>query len=312
LDCDLGQPELSVTGMVSLHIVDQPLLGPPFTHFRNSFRSFYLGVTSPKGNPDEYLKALIDLLTIYRRELSHLPLLVNTCGWTKGIGYDILSHFLEILNPTDLVFMDQGDRTIGFSNLPQSVKLHSFMAVQDQHLQKMKLNSADQRSLQLTSYFFQHHHRWDFSHSLCEKTPYRVHWSQFRVLFLHDEVPFSQALYALNGTIVGLAIDSNHQPSKDSESLHFLPCNSSVEHNCVGLGFVRSIDPQTQTFYILTPIPTKLLEKVNLIIRGSIECPSAMFTHGYGRAHVPYTTFMNAEGVGSVALKNRHLGRKKY
>jgi polynucleotide 5'-kinase involved in rRNA processing len=308
LDCDVGQPELSVPGLVSLHIIDQPLLGPPFTHFQTPYHSFHLGFTSPKVNPDDYLAALVDLVHIYRRDLSHLPLIVNTCGWTKGIGYDIQSHFVQVLEPTELIMMDQFEKTFSFPNL-NNVQIHSFTAVQDQQLSRMKLNGADQRSLQLTSYFFQHHHHWDFSLSLCEKVPFRVSWSRFRIWFRGEEVPFSQALYALNGTLVGLAIDQHqYQPKQD---LTFIPNDVTVAHNCVGLGLIRSIDPQSQCFYILTPIPAAVLEKVNLIIRGSIECPPALFTHGFGRAHVPYTTFMNAEGAGSVALKNRHLGRKK-
>jgi polynucleotide 5'-hydroxyl-kinase GRC3/NOL9 len=127
-----------------------------------------------------------------------------------------------------------------------------------------------------------------------------------------NKVPFSQAMIALNGTIVGLAIDHTkyyHNKSKE-KSFGFIPTHTPSNHNCVGLGLVRAIDLELQCFYILSPVPSSTLEKVNLILRGSLECPVGLLIQGFDRSQVPYTSFMNAEGVGSVTLKNRHLGRK--
>jgi hypothetical protein len=314
LDCDVGQPELGVQGCVGIHLVDKPLLGPPFTHTQIPFISYHVGFVSPKVMPDEYSKALLELFKSYQAELSHLPLVVNTCGWTKGVGYDILAHFLSNIQPTDLILLDhqEQNRNLIFPNLPETTRQHSFTCIREDQIQKTKLNGADQRALHLTSYFFTHDQFWDFSRSLGEKHPYRVHWSQFKILFLGEEVPFSQALVVLNGSIVGLAVDKTvYHDSKPNKSLGFIPHNSEVVHNCMGLGIIRGIDPQSECFYILTPLPTKELEKVNLLIRGTLELPSALYSNGFGRAHVPYTTFMMAEGIGSAALKNRHLGRRK-
>jgi polynucleotide 5'-kinase involved in rRNA processing len=314
LDCDVGQPELGVQGQVGIHIVETPLLGPPFTHTQIPYIAYHLGFVSPKAMPSEYSKALHKLMEEYRLQLSHLPLIVNTCGWTKGVGYDLLSHFVATLEPSDLVLLDHQEqhRNLLFPNLPASVRQHSFSCVRDDQIQKIKLNSADQRALHLCSYFFQNHHIWDFSTCLGDKQPYRVHWSQFKILFLGEEVPFSQALVALNGSVVGLSVDKtvyhNQQPNK---SLAFVPCNSEIIHHCLGLGIIRGIDTQSECFYILTPLPADMLTGVNLLIRGTLELPTALYSNGFGRAHVPYTTFMVAEGIGSAALKNRHLGRRK-
>jgi polynucleotide 5'-hydroxyl-kinase GRC3/NOL9 len=118
-------------------------------------------------------------------------------------------------------------------------------------------------------------------------------------------------LNALNGSVIGLVIDQQTYFSKGDGSFGFIPSFTPTKGNCVGLGLVRAIDLDNQCFYILTPVEFKVLKKVNLFLRGPLELPVALMTHGYDRSHVPFTTFVGAEGVGSVAHKNRHLGRKK-
>ena len=54
LDCDVGQPELTPPGLVSLFVVSTPLLGPPHTHLQTPLHSYFLGETSPKSEPGLY------------------------------------------------------------------------------------------------------------------------------------------------------------------------------------------------------------------------------------------------------------------
>ncbi|KAJ3213082.1 hypothetical protein HDU67_003398 [Dinochytrium kinnereticum] len=94
------------------------------------------------------------------------------------------------------------------------------------------------------------------------------------------QVPISQALYALNGMIVGLGevTDPNSQVLKaiaNGESTDSVYIYSTLENlhpknvNCVGLGIVRAIDVTKRTLYLCTPIPENVLRTVNLLIRGS-------------------------------------------
>jgi hypothetical protein len=313
LECDLGQPEFTAPGMVSLQLVQEPLLGPPFTHLRVPYYGTYLGFTSPKNDPDRYMQALFELITIYRAELSHIPLIVNTCGWTKGVGYDILNHFIHNLNPSKIIMMNLPEASKNFEVQSHGIPVENMTLVSDTILQKIKLNGGDLRNLQTISYFFQQSHcSWNFDVPFSSKPPYKVSWSHFRILFTSDDVPFSQALVALNGTIVGLGIDNTiyHTNSKQT-TLGFIPSQCVLKANCIGLGLIRAIDIEAECFYILTPVSLDILSSVNVLLRGSFECPPALVNHGYERAHLPYTTFMNAEGAGSTAMKARHIGRKK-
>lgn len=96
----LGQAhglEKSVTallGLASLHLVDQPLLGPPHMHQRPPQFCQYLGDTSPQSDPRRCSQAVDYLCHCYRHKLhkaarskaGHLPpLVVNTHGWIQVV-----------------------------------------------------------------------------------------------------------------------------------------------------------------------------------------------------------------------------------
>ena len=41
LECDVGQAEFTVPGVVSLHCITKPIYGPPYTHMRQAERLAY-------------------------------------------------------------------------------------------------------------------------------------------------------------------------------------------------------------------------------------------------------------------------------
>ncbi|KAG8883466.1 Polynucleotide 5'-hydroxyl-kinase grc3 [Tulasnella sp. 331] len=125
LDCDLGQSEFSPGGMVSLHVVSHPVFGPPFTHLQRPYMAHYIGSITPRSAPSQYIASIAALLQTYRLDLQcaateldymelddeegHnarrsdlIPLVVNTQGWTKGLGADLMRALEEIIQPTHL------------------------------------------------------------------------------------------------------------------------------------------------------------------------------------------------------------------
>lgn len=122
-------------------------------------------------------------------------------------------------------------------------------------------------------------------HSIGYKMSYSIHWSSIRIAFLPAfPVPPSQALYAFNGSIVGLLQDTNYYEDKDPESSKkassfptFLTCPQIARSKCVGLGLVKSIDIPSQTFVITTPLKPSQLELVNTIVLGQLEIPPYLF-----------------------------------
>ena len=71
------------------------------------------GDTSPQGDPELYIASVRALYERYCQDYSTLagsssirrwpPLIVNTHGWIKGIGLDVLAEVLAAVNPTHMI-----------------------------------------------------------------------------------------------------------------------------------------------------------------------------------------------------------------
>lgn len=304
LETDVGQSEFAPSGLVTLHIIDSPILGPPFTHSHfQSIRSYFIGHSTPEKNPDYYLACINELKNAFhderdiweknvkQQQQQHesistefmLPLIVNTHGWIKGLGYDLILEIINDIAPTHVFsfksaqlhehhgrqlpseFYDtvingqhyQQERRIIYL---QTVDMESYYGLvkNDHNNNNSNDGTAMRRSAQASppvswadaylasdlrhfmflSYMYGKHqqHRqlkyiekpqrrrstsdgddktsnefdgqwWNASPRLIARRPRIIDWTskQFHgVWILYDEVPLSEMLYALNGSVVGL------------------------------------------------------------------------------------------------------------
>ncbi|KAL5747313.1 hypothetical protein ACOSP7_024310 [Xanthoceras sorbifolium] len=290
LDTDVGQPEFTAPGFLSLTVVDK--LTPDLTIpcLKTPERSFYFGDVSSKRDPTAYLKYIFALYDYYRKEYwmlnkcespgrTELPLVVNTPGWVKGIGYDILVDLLKYITPTHVIKIN-----ISFErkNLPAGAFWLDGNCNGDINL--IEVNSARQdafnrsvliqkdarllRDLRIMAYFRQCFPSTqnittikELAHALTSHPPYEVSISSIKIRHLYCQVPSSEIFYSLNATIVGLAISSD-----SSENLPL----------CVGLGIVRGIDTLKSLLYVITPVSPSILEKVDLFLQGFIQIPTSL------------------------------------
>ena len=79
---------------------------------------------------------------------------------------------------------------------------------------------------------------------------------------------------------------------------------SSME--CVGIGFVHSVDPVRREAFVLTPVPLSVCQRVTCIAMGALVPPSCFFR---GTADVERRPFLAehslaAEGSGSGVMKS--------
>lgn len=107
----ISHPTLSVTQTPSAHAAHtqantspihySTILEPPSATL--SMR--YLGTNSPKDDPVSFIAATAQLLEEYRHFLAPLgiPLVINSHGWTKGIGYITLQTVLNMVAPTHFI-----------------------------------------------------------------------------------------------------------------------------------------------------------------------------------------------------------------
>ncbi|KAH7930345.1 hypothetical protein BV22DRAFT_1079330 [Leucogyrophana mollusca] len=318
IECDLGQSEFTPGGMVTLHIIDHPVFGPPFTHPSQPYRAHYIGSTAPRSNPSHYLAAVQALVETYRLEIQlpaedaededgRIPAIVNTMGWTKGLGADLNAKIEEFLSPTD-IFEIVGMEEKGWPSAAPLPHLQS----RSHDARRFELegispdavsthyNATDQRNLAILSYFHAVFppsipldspicqvtaQSWNTSLPLCARYPYEVDWSQaFDQIVLsgagYEDVVPSEIGRVLNGAIVGLvecdeaamAIDPQSEPSKIPYTQDQPPPPPATS-TCHGLALIRGMSPSTPHMHILTPVPPPLLQRSRVLVKGELELP---------------------------------------
>ncbi|KAK1297866.1 Polynucleotide 5'-hydroxyl-kinase NOL9 [Acorus calamus] len=293
LETDLGQPEFTAPGCLSLHVIDKPTPDLTILCVKTPERCIFYGDVSSKRDPKSYLNNIFSLYDYFRMqyrssrsEISRkamLPLVINTPGWIKGTGYDMLVEMLRYFVPTHVVKIRI---TVDSKNLPPGafwldkneevqVNVIDIDAARQDSSKRSVLVRKDarlMRDLRLIAYFRQCFPSdmnittyKELAHALASLPPYQVPISAVKVMHLHCEVPNNENFHSLNATIVGLAM--NYGKSADST-----PCVPW----CFGLGIVRSIDVSNGLLYIITPVPRCNLEKVDLLLQGFIEIPTCL------------------------------------
>ncbi|KAG9088771.1 Polynucleotide 5'-hydroxyl-kinase grc3 [Ceratobasidium sp. UAMH 11750] len=327
VECDLGQSEFTPGGMVSLNILSAPVFGPSFTHLSMPRRAHFLGGTSPKTSPSHYLAALSDLSQHYQLELKYsaafdnqatseiedsgrnktsttIPLIINTQGWVKGLGADLLRSIEQIFEPSHVVdFHVSGTssnsdvssrprKAFGEPMEPASssspIQRTSVAAISSP-LYPPRFSAADMRSLALISYFHGRFSRgksagyldsfiecWDTSLPLKAVAPIVVDLdSALESITITapggDDVVLSELSKALVCGIVGLVAPESAATRIDAVYVQGNPPPSPQTSRCVGLGFIRGIsDTKIQ---LLTPTPVQELKGCRNFVLGELRMP---------------------------------------
>ena len=173
LDCDVGQPELGPPGLITLTVLEKPLLSPPHVHMmcgkegedessRNEndghpcfapssghASARFFGHISAKADPSSYTAAIASLMDKYEElvndalesdsvageseqitRMDALPLVVNTAGWVKGMGFEILSSIVDVVRPGHIVQIVGATRAKFFDLTPHAFEGRSIHVVE--------------------------------------------------------------------------------------------------------------------------------------------------------------------------------------
>ncbi|GAA5970124.1 hypothetical protein JCM8115_001249 [Rhodotorula mucilaginosa] len=383
LDTDLGQAEFTAPGFVSLTVLRRPVLGPSFTHLHESFESHFLGSTSPASDPTDYLTACEALLATYRLEVEfaggddsasaigpgrrhksrvagpdqsgpskcreRVPLVVNTSGWIKGLGADILSRLKDLARPTHVfTFADPATETSSFAvqdfppPFPPAVPYRQIpLPAAFASPLESKWTPADLRTLALASYFYSKGcfvggqvPRWETTRPLIAQPVRTCSWgsspSALKASAVYmagtGDIRYEHCLHALNGSIVAIVADS--QPARTDLSRPFpyaprAPLPSPASSRALGLAIVHSFAPAAESMYLLTPTaPTSSDASALALVKGALDTPVALMCDFTARADeseaglagvdwdaVPYLSVETGEAVGRRRVR-RNLMRK--
>ncbi|KAH1111869.1 hypothetical protein GLYMA_04G177200v4 [Glycine max] len=238
LDTDVGQPEFTPPAFLSLTIVHKVTPDLTVPCLKTPERCLFFGDVSCKRDPSTYLSYVFAIYNHYRKEYCisdkgeyphkiEVPLIVNTPGWVKGVGYDVLVDMLKYICPTHVV-------KISISSEKKNLPAGEFWSdgEHDETINIIEINSARQdslnrsvlvqkdarllRDLRIMAYFRQCFSSEsnistikELAHALTSHCPYEVPIASIKIRHLHCEVPSSEIFYSLNATVVGLAVDSD-------------------------------------------------------------------------------------------------------
>ncbi|CAH2042170.1 unnamed protein product, partial [Iphiclides podalirius] len=292
IDLDPGQCEFTVAGSVSATIVNEPLLGPNFTHLKKPEIMLNLGIISAMDNPRRYVNAVDSLINrcLESDELNGMPWIVNTMGMCNAIGLKFMCFIIQRVQPTFLLQIElqalkknfeyrltsqkveelcvdfRGDRL--FSKMPQGGQLsYSYLiapaetyrtnknAGSDNHV----LAPRDERYLNFLAYFGELVNIYKTA-DLLGITPYVVRMQDLCVatnVKLHSD----SVTKVLNGKVVALCQQST-RPDKAAKVFTL----GDKPLLCHGHGLIRGIDYEKDEVYIITPIPPQDLCLVNIIM----------------------------------------------
>ncbi|XDV46009.1 hypothetical protein PO909_013993 [Leuciscus waleckii] len=332
LECDLGQTEFTPPGCLSLCTVTEPLLGPPFTHMRDPKHMVYYGQAECHADIDRYLESLKSL---WRHVSGESPVIINTMGWIRGHGFQILVDLIRLLSVTHVVQLSYGNapqchlltpeflRTAhGWQTHPPTtstlteepashltIRSHIFLSVQSEfegagtsgEMQHQRSNEL--RDLALLSYFskLQSSEPGPIRPLHCF-IPYQVPHSSVAIGVTHCEVAPNNILYAANASIVGLCCLSEKVVGRGGPVV----LSQTPICQCVGLGVLRGVDMARGLYFLVTPVSPSVLRHVNCLLLGEISLPKVLLTKQLGvDGDLPYVTTdysFEVKGAGKLHI----------
>ncbi|KAL2103896.1 hypothetical protein ACEWY4_000764 [Coilia grayii] len=316
LECDVGQTEFTPPGCLSLTVVTEPLLGPPFTHQQQPRHMVYYGQADCQSDLDRYLESLKSL---WRHSSGDMPVIINTMGWVKGLGFQLLVDLVRLFSVTHVVQLSFGGTSqcpaltpellrtahgwqthppappaLGQAELQEAPHSHVFLSVQSEFEgagtsgEMRHQRSNELRDLALLGYFSQMQApNSNIVRPLHCFTPYQVSLSAVAVGVTHCEVAPTHILYAANASLVGLCCLDEKVVGRGGPVL----LSQTPICPCVGLGVLRGVDMIRGLYFLVTPIPPALLSRVNCLLLGEISLPKALLTTQAGvEGDLPYVT----------------------
>jgi len=344
LECDLGQSEFTPGGMVALCVIQQPVFGPPFTHPTLPYHAHYLGAHNPRSSPSQYMRAIQALIEVYRLDLQFatalvdidedeednriadtIPLVVNTMGWTKGLGIDLARRIEESVQPSDIFSFDTSPSDNGAE--PDGSRLHPLEAFSP----SQRFTPSDHRALSILSYFHAvfpdpiHStplrqiiaSRWSTELPLCARPPYELtsHLALDRIVLTGagaEDVVRAELRRVLAGALVALV--SGPPPPEGNEELYTpgSPPPDPASSNCLGLALVRGVSSDGSKLQLLTPVPPETLVNARVLVMGELQLPVwgwLDFRDAEGGARlgvdVPFLRWGRSAGAGSERRRVR-------
>lgn len=267
------------------------------------------------------MAAIHQLISYYQYEVQHpptylgeaaeqgrrgdaVPLVINTQGWVKGLGEELLRSLEAVAEPSHVFAFEavSEDLPPGWTASPvhQAMDLpfcapwenvvsrgptHTVITVEPAPSSPLqaRYSAADMRALATVAYLHQRGNRWDFSVPVLGMRPWVTQLGNggaLRAVYLTGEgadavLPADLPL-ALNGSLVGL-IETETDAPADGTYVSARPQPSVEEATLLGVALVRAVRASEDSIalQLVTPLSPEELQRATALVRnGALELPT--------------------------------------
>ncbi|TDG47042.1 hypothetical protein AWZ03_006479 [Drosophila navojoa] len=303
IDLDIGQPELFVPQTVSCHVIDRPLLGAGFFFNKQPDRAYAVGHVNVVMCAEQYIQAVRELVYYCKVNPCYddIPWLINTMGYNKGFGRELMALLIDCVDPTDLIQISSPKAINNFE-----------ITLDPESLAKVRpiIYTADEFKVETKNFRYKLH---QLQSALPQLEPNEHHWRMSP-----KDVRYANFLARLSSALNGnakhltdcqpVSVDLDelnlvHLVSKDyareeliagmEANLVYL-CRGQLGDDpkqCLGIGVVRAIDYEKKQLYLVPAMPLERLWLVDCLVLGGAMClPQGFFKdQGTGVANnVPF------------------------
>lgn len=128
IDLDIGQPELFVPQTLSAAIVTEPILGPGYLQNLKPAKAVLFGDINVLPDPIRYLRCVGEIFEFCssHNEFVNIPWVINTMGYSRGFGSELMACILKIFKPTDLVQIQSRKFSDNFDQIMDADVVNNF------------------------------------------------------------------------------------------------------------------------------------------------------------------------------------------
>ncbi|XP_029165496.1 polynucleotide 5'-hydroxyl-kinase NOL9 [Nylanderia fulva] len=246
IDVDPGQAECTPPSCISYSLIEEPLMGPSFTHLKIPVYQLFIDDVNVARCVTRYLEGIKMLIERLKGdpELSRLPVVVNTMGFAKNLGWDIAIFTIKLIRPSIIVQIMSSKRKNNYDNVFSAEVVNKqecswtfcdekfinwdrscehdlciinspaeVQTVVDQGPNQWNMEPYQQRELMMMSYLSDivrnnddsFHYNAGLSRSINQAIPYTAPFSSLCIIPQRlFGIPESHALSIVNGNIVAL------------------------------------------------------------------------------------------------------------
>lgn len=128
IDLDIGQPELFVPQTLSATVVTEPILGPGYLQNVKPAKAVLFGDINVLPDPIKYWRCVAEIHKFCSSnvEFAKMPWIINTMGYSRGFGSELIACILKIFKPTDLVQIESRLNMENFDQIMQTSVVNDF------------------------------------------------------------------------------------------------------------------------------------------------------------------------------------------